>query len=158
MKELMIQKDFLSLLFKKDNRVMFFPFADGSGTMIADGYGIFLIQKDNYFLNFGFREPSPMIDDIIQGVTRKNYLRARYVCSVPYGKDGKKTGRVFATEEGSYAVIDNKYYRYFTADDMGMVYVASRKDGIIVYDIDNFEVKAYICPVNIVLEEFEKHE
>lgn len=158
MKELMIQKDFLSLLFNKDSRISFYPFADGSGTMIADGYGIFTIPKENYFLNFGDREPTSALDKIVQGVTRRNYLKARYICSVPYGKDGKKTGRVFATNEGNYAVIDNKYYRYFTVDDMDMVYVASRKDGIIVYDIDNFEVKAYICPVNIVIEEFEKHE
>lgn len=95
MKELMIQKDFLSLLFKGDNKLSFYPMANGSGIAIADDYAIFVIPKENYFLNFGERAPAPALDNIIESFERKEYVHAKYVCSVPCGKDGKKDRACF---------------------------------------------------------------
>lgn len=146
MNVLKIQQDILKLLFQKNDVVIFHHLRDGSGTAVGTKNAIFVIPTDEFFLNLSGAHESNAIERFIDyGFFEKNYKRAEPSYQI-LNKEKYSTIQVVLVDyDGDKCAIDKKYYKYFGKDDN--FYIAGRKEPIIVYDMDNLEMKAFIFPV-----------
>lgn len=158
-----IQQDILKLLFRKPEDVIHCDLRDGSAAAVGTNIAVYVIPKDEYFLNVNSADCIAIRNCIEEryrwGYKLSEYVRddeVKYTTRLQSGKTKEKHIKVaIFKSENSYTVIDKKYLIYF-ADGGANFYIneSSRSTPVMVYD-DYYNLLAAICPINVHIEEFE---